>query len=361
MSRLMRRRGVTKRTGAAPPVITASVMPGRLGQFRFKGQPIPESSAGTLRWSPPVQSNPTLINVPTTGLSRTLGTSEDAILQFPSSTVTGQVGITGGRHIRAIGGRMLETRTTTSQKYQILVRECRGSVFLEGLDLDASTSQDTDNVVVSGYAPRGVSKVGWSYPDLYVQNCRFLGAQWSGGDVHPDLIQKQSAMGSLRIHKFTGEMEYQGLEFAPQSFTTNAPQEAWLEGLQTGMWLDEVDIRAVNEVKDGYLIWFGWMAGQNGGFAGPEDPRPHYLNDVYVQGTTTLNNLGTHLAFPRVGTTGNDGEAIGMILAGDGLSATWPAVAQIYGTIRKGVAPVSGGQYVPAGAVGIGYSSPGYQ
>jgi hypothetical protein len=136
-----------------------------MGQYRFPGvgtTSLPGGGEGLLRWSPPTQTSPTAISVPTTGLSRTLGTSEDAILTFPSSPVTGQVGITGGRHIRIIGGKMVETRTTTSQKYQILVRECRGSVFLEGLDLDASTSRDTDNIVVSGYAPRGVNRVGWS-------------------------------------------------------------------------------------------------------------------------------------------------------------------------------------------------------
>jgi hypothetical protein len=47
-------------------------------------------------------------------------------------------------------------------------------------------------------------------------------------------------------------------------------------------------------------------------------------------------------------------------ISADGLSADWPALrGQVSGVIHLG--PPLGGDFVPAGSVGVGYVSPGYQ
>lgn len=314
-------------------------------------------STAKLNWAPPAQTNPTVVNVPTTGISRTFAATEDAILVLPSSVVTGQIGTTGGRHIRIIGGKIGGGSATFSGTYAIVARDLRGSIFIEGIDNDFSQLTDKDNITVTGYSPKGTNRVGWTYPSVYIQNSRIMGSKWSGGSFHPDIYQKQGAQGTLYMDKVTAEASYQGLQVSSTTFSSGpAPQELYVEGLND-MEVRRTNLRHRADHTVGYLAWFAWDAGQNGSFTG-EDPFPIRLSDFWVEGIPG-HTLGSNLLWPRVTTTqGENGQDPHMILAPDGLSATWTAASLITGTARKGNPP--GGDFVPANSVGIGYVSPGY-
>ena len=275
---------------------------------------------------------------------------------MPDVPVTGQIATVGGRHIRIIGGK-IGGGTSFNGTYGIVARDLRGSLFIEGVDIDFSQLWDRDQIVADGNNPAGTNRAGWTYPDLYVQNVRLIGSKFSGGAMHPDAIQKQGPMGRLFIDKMTVETSYQGFQISATSFSDGPAQELYTEGMDyTG--ISRTNLRQRLDWKSGYLMWLAWDAGSNGSFAG-EDPWPIVLDDVWVNGIAGTN-LGSNLAWPRTTTTaGENGQDPRMVVNGDGASATWKPAAQISGTLRKGNPPA--GDFVPAGRVGSSYVSPGYQ
>jgi hypothetical protein len=275
---------------------------------------------------------------------------------MPDAPVTGRIATAGGRHIRIIGGK-LGGGTAFNGTIGIVARDLRGSLFIEGVDIDFSQLWDRDGIVADGNNPAGTKRAGWTYPDLYVQNVRLLGSKYSGGAMHPDAIQKQGPMGRLMIDNMTVESSYQGFQISATSFSDGPAQELYTEGMDyTG--ISRTNLRHRLDWKSGYLMWLAWDAGSNGSFSG-EDPWPIVLDNVWVNGIAGTN-LGANLAWPRSTTTaGENGQDPRMLVSTDGASATWKPAAQISGTLRKGNPP--SGDFVPAGRAGWGYVSPGYQ
>jgi hypothetical protein len=318
--------------------------------------PTPVPDPGKLKYAPPAQSNPVVVKVPATGLSQSFTATQDVILDMPDEPVTGRIATSGGRHIRIIGGK-LGGGTSFNGTIGIVARDLRGSLFIEGVDIDFSQLWDRDGIVADGNNPAGTNRAGWTYPDLYVQNVRLLGSKFSGGAMHPDAIQKQGPMGRLFIDRMTVETSYQGFQISATSFSDGPAQELYTEGMDyTG--ISHTNLRQRLDWKSGYLMWLAWDAGSNSSFSG-EDPWPIALDDVWVNGIAGTN-LGSNLAWPRsTTTTGENGQDPRMVVNSDGVSATWKPAAQITGTLRKGNPPA--GDFVPAGRVGWSYVSPGYQ
>jgi hypothetical protein len=318
--------------------------------------PTPAPSPDKLKYAPPAQSNPVVVNVPVTGLSKSFTATQDVILDMPDAPVTGTIATYGGRHIRIIGGK-LGGGTSFNGTIGIVARDLRGSLFVEGVDIDFSQLSDRDQIVADGNNPAGTNRAGWTYPDLYVQNVRLNGSKFSGGAMHPDAIQKQGPMGRLFIDNVTVETSYQGFQISATSFSDGPSQELYTEGMDYTA-ISRTNLRQRLDWKSGYLMWLAWDAGSNGSFSG-EDPWPIVLDDVWVNGIAGTN-LGANLAWPRTSTTaGENGQDPRMVVSGDGASATWKPAAQITGTLRKGNPPA--GDFVPAGRAGASYVSPGYR
>jgi hypothetical protein len=319
--------------------------------------PTPEEPAGPgpngLRYAPPALTNPTTVQVPATGLSRTFAPTEDVILDLPDVPVTGAVATVGGDDIRVVGGK-IGGGTSFNGTNGIVSRELRGSLYVEGVEVDFSQVANKDNIVATGYSPCGTSRANWSYPDVFIQNSLLKGSTYVSPGEHPDLYQKQGPQGGLFVDKVTGESSYQALMLAPQSFSSacsGGSQETYTEGMDLTT-LSRINLRHRADNESGYLLWLGWDAGSNGGFSG-EDPWPIRLDDVWVQGRPQGDRtLCCNLVWPRTSTTqGENGQDPHLTVTGT--TGTWTTASKIEGTIRQGTP--TAGDFVPAGTVGLNY------
>jgi hypothetical protein len=327
-----------------------------------------------LKWSPPVQVSPTTVSVPVGGLTQTFGATQDVILTMPGSTVTGQIACSGGRNVRIVGGRMDGSGLTEGGTVNSCVinwdrmgpidggQTGVQSLFVEGVDIDLSGQHDLDMFWVGGEnssaTAAGVGAAKWNRPILYLQNCRLAGALWSGGGHHPDVIQKNRPLAGVRIDKCTVTWSYQGIFLPPQEGTVD-----WWQGGTPFNDFDRLNLIARSD-RSAYGLWMNYDTNGGTAFNVPAPLPNTVLGNVWIEGKAG-DTLGSNLVYPRVGTgvtvdtpvNSNPGD-IGMILAGDSLSGTWPAAARIQGTIRKGIPP--GGDFCSVGVPGLSYSSPGY-
>jgi hypothetical protein len=330
-------------------------------------------------------SSPTIFTPSTAGSLGTLGSTTDFICivdgNLNNSTNSNMLSITGGRNgwfLGKNGGKLTETRTTTSQKNGILRQNAYGHTFIDSLHIDSTSGMSVDNIVIRGYAPYGTSRVGWTYPKTYIQNCRIDGSQYTGNfaDPHPDIFQKQTALGSVYFYNFTSSFIYQGFLIACQSFSLSngSTQEQWVEGLKDGnsstdgeLRIEKTNIYRRGSNYYGPALWIGWNTQEgNSGFPG-DDNFPVYFDgeDNWVYGNTTAADTmasGGGLVYPTGlgffdGSHAWSGTAINSAISSDATSsyATWVAAADINGKLREGLRP--GGDHVTAGSL-VGYDSP---
>jgi hypothetical protein len=319
------------------------------------------------RYPAPALTNPTVVQVPTSGLSRSFAPTEDVILDLPDVPVTGAVATVGGDDIRVVGGQ-IGGGLTFNGTNGIVARELRGSLYVEGVLVDFSQLTNKDNIVATGYSPCGTARSNWTYPKVYIQNSRLLGSKYVSPGEHPDLYQKQGPMGSLYIDHVTGESSYQGFMTNAQSFSSacsGGSQETYTEGIKDGSRfavgesvISDTNLRHRSDTVSGYLAWFNWDAGSNGSFSG-EDPWPHRLENFYVKGRPQGDrSICCNLIYPRTSTgTAENGAVIRMnpVATVNGYpTATWPSTALISGEARQGDPP--GGDFSPAGVAGLAYA-----
>lgn len=298
--------------------------------------PLPDSFGG-LRFTPPAQSSPTLVTLGTGFSSNTFGASEDAIVTMPATAKTSQTIISGGRHVRIIGGR--QTRVGSAQGTVISVNNNNGSVFCEGLSLDAGSFVATENDGLSFPTP-----AQGPYPDVYVQNCRITGVagQFSGG--HGDAITTfGGGVNNLFIDKVTIISGYQGIFFS----------ENFIKG---AAYYSRINIdSAFPPGAGGFVYWLN-----NAPSSAISAFKPVYLDQCYVT-SSGGGAFMTNLVWPPQGTLSSDSVPVGALTDDGGASMYFPAASKIYGRIVNGAPP--GGDFVPAsgaGSVGLSYSSPGY-
>jgi hypothetical protein len=289
-------------------------------------------------------------------LSRTFAPTEDVILDLPDVPVTGTIATVGGDDIRVVGGK-IGGGASFNGTNGIVSRELRGSLYVEGVEVDFSQVVNKDNIVATGYSPCGSSRSNWTYPDVFIQNSLLKGSTYTSPGEHPDLYQKQGPQGGLFIDKVTGESSYQGFMLAPQSFSSacsGGSQETYTEGMDLTT-ISRTNLRHRADNVSGYLLWLGWDAGSNGGFSG-EDPWPIRLDDVWVQGRPQGDRtLCCNLVWPRTSTTqGENGQDPHLTVTGT--TGTWTTASKIEGTIRQGTP--STGDFVLAGTVGLNYGAP---
>jgi hypothetical protein len=264
------------------------------------------SAAGRLAWAPPKLAHPLTVHVGAPGVLR-LDPARDYRIVLPAHRpVTGPGGLTvsGGHDVVLVGGEIdiprLAPSASGDARRGLYLENQTGTVHVEGLEISgADLSEGID-----------LSEPLGAVVELENVRVERLRAHDEVGwtDNHPDVVQTWSGPAVLRIDGLTGITDYQGLFLAPNQFAPEIPMR-------------ELDLRRVNLISTHrctcVLLW-------------NSSPFPQVSSDsVWVEPTR------------------------GRSLAG----VLWPARSAWPG-VQLGLP--AGGSFVPPGAAGLGYRSPGY-
>lgn len=397
-------------TDILPPVVELGLYHAQNGQWVAVGTgeggnpPPPPPPSGRHKYDPNVVlplTNPQeiIVNQSNFGNLGTFSSTTDLRIIVDgtvtvSSGTSNLLSLTGARHVWILGingGKLVDTRTTTSQKNTILRQNNQGGTFIDSVHLDTTSAVSVDNIVIRGNAPYGSNRSNWYYPKTWIQNCRIDGSQYTGNfsDPHPDCIQKQTAMGSTYFYNCTFSFIYQSILIAAQSFSLDDPntagtqQEQWSEGLRSltsdslrgyqnttpgEMVFEKINIYRRTNNYYGPAFWIGWNTNAgNSGFPS-ENPFPIAFvgEENWVKGGTNGSDTmvgGGGLVYPtgaayapgstsRGGSTGD----IAHTMSSDATSpyATWTPFSQISGRLREGLPDED---HVTAASL-VGYDSP---
>jgi hypothetical protein len=286
-----------------------------------------------LRWPPPPLDNPMALRPPaydtrwTNGITQyDLDPDKDYIIELPNEKKVGGLIIEGGRNVQVIGGYITANPehsidNTDWTNRAVYVKNNRGTVHIEGLLIDGSSSGQHDGIAIS--SPNSI---------VQVENVRIVGLQGRYDQVHADIIETDGGFKELRLDRLTGTSNYQGLFFSGRGPTI-------VQNIDVGYQASPY----VADYKTGQFLWI--TAGST--TCASEE---HTFSDLYVQPKPGLT-LGDSV-WPTVdnppGCTAN--------VANN--EATWPDLP-VTGSVKLG--PPLGGNFVPADTVGLGYISPGYQ
>jgi hypothetical protein len=148
---------------------------------------------------------------------------------------------------------------------------------------------------------------------------------------HADVIQPYGGVKALQVDGLTGSGDYQGQMWKQELNTTFGPTD-----------FRRVNYRAASP-EIGYMI----------NFAMASPTQPVTFSDVYNQPDPAFaGGSFCRAQAPVTGSTcGTDADGRRFV--------TWSGTAiQVLGRVTQG--PPPGGDFVPAGLPGLGYSSPGY-
>lgn len=288
-------------------------------------------SSPQLAYAPPQQASPTTISAATIGtgfFTQTFDANEDVILELPKTeTRKASMTIIGGRNIRVIGGAVQNIASGAGMAFQ----KCAGSVFIEGVDINMA-GVNADALDIGGRQLTDAS--GPTTPDVFIQNCRFYNVNGTLATTHADIFQPQGPVGRIFVDKFTGTSNYQGFFLPPQKPISSLAMSRTNLGY-TGPGVEQ---------ESTYLLWL-LETGQT--------PYPVTLNQVYLN-PRTGQTVAANGVWPNSGVA-----TIGAYTLSEG-NVTWPTTGmQVAGVVTPGTPPT--GDYVPTGAVGLNYISPGYQ
>jgi len=247
-----------------------------------------------------------------------LDTAKDYILAYPSTKKIGTLEVNGGRNIHIIGGH--GTSKTGSGGSVLAIKGATGTVHIEGLLIDNSAGGgDFDGIRIA--APNAI---------VQIQKCRIVGLTGTSGGVHADVVQPYGGYRELRIDRLTGSSNYQGLFLGEH----DAP------GQFGPMTIQNVNLQSFTGPNTQSLIWMtdsynNWLMNYSVSFS-----------NVYLQ-PLSGKSVGRSSVVPNI-------FALAPYAAVQvGTTVAWPNLLQITGTVYEGVPP--GGDFVPAGTVGIGY------
>jgi hypothetical protein len=300
--------GADEVTGAAPaePGTTVPATSPPAGPARPK-----------LAWAPPTLSSPTTIAVAQGDQRINLDTTKDYIIRLGSSTHAGGVGLSGGRNVVVIGGRIVPP-AGSAMAVGLGISNATGTVHVEGVSFDGASGREFDAIQIN--APKAT---------VQLENIRATGLRGSYDTNHTDIVQPWGGVARLRVDRLTGTTNYQGV-FNQPDLGPVGPVE-----------LRHVDLAYdnVGAKTGGYLLWFTKGC----------DAARTTLNDVYVKGRQG-SSLGSTVWPPT-------GQATNCPAVVSGATASWPALP-ITGVARWGAPP--GGSFVLPADAGTAYRSPGY-
>ena len=279
-----------------------------------------------LRWSPPKLSDPITIELKDGETQNRLAVAKDYIIVLPAKLKTGATILEGGRNIVMIGGYITvgPNQPDDMRRRGIYLKNAVGTVHLEGVLIDNTANGDFDGIAIN--APAAV---------VQIENCRIIGLTGFFKGNHSDVVQPWGGVKELRIDRLTGSSNYQGL-FIPQDV-----------GPIGSTVISHVDLSysAVNPHHQ--VTYLLWMTGSEG-----QRPYPITLDEVYItprQGQT----VGENSVWPST----TRPAAVAAVQTDKTVS--WPKLPQIKGVVKVGPPPQ--GEFVPDGAAGLNYKSPGYE
>lgn len=287
-------------------------------------------SGSLLRWRPPAQKTPTIVNVPQGFYSGSFGPTEDVIFNWPASVRFSEFITTGGRHLRMIAG----ASTKGAGGSGIQVTGCSGSVFMEGLAIDM-TSCPGDGINACGSTSGPYTLL----PDVYIQNCRLLNINGSNAGADADVYQPQGGIGNLFMDRVTFTSNYQGISL----FRGQAPIGNVYISRTNGSYY------TLAGSDPTYVVWL--IDSTKHGPWGAS-----FFDQFYIA-PRAGENLSQAVE-PITGTVDADGNPIGQVTSDNYATITFPNAANVSGSIISG--PPPGGDFCAAGVPGFGYVSPGY-
>ena len=302
--------------------------------------PGPVLDAARLTWAPPALDQPVALYIDSSVIKArgshkwTLDNSRDYLVTLGDvSSTLGGVVFSGGRNVVVMGGHITvpwagPSASIESRRAVFFYRQV-GTVHMEGTLIDNAGGDLSEGIQID--APNAI---------VQIQNVRVTGIhardQVNFSDNHPDLIQPFGGVRELRVDRFTGSTDSQGI-FLRAAY---AP-------------IGKVDLRRVNMVgtHNNRTRILQHYAGETGTI-------PTSLSDVWI-----TPQPGDNLYYSLLASTA-DGTTHTQTMSADGLTASWPNYKDaagnpvISGAVRAGLPP--GGEWVPASRVGLGYVSPGY-
>lgn len=306
--------GSSKGAGAAGPV--AAVPP--------PATTVHVSPGGPLSWAPPAgyQGYP-VKQVTTAGALNTVnGGGGDVQIKLSPAHAVGPLVITNCRNAVLIGGQidvLPSQQVGGSDQRGIYVRNCTGTVHIEGVRINGAVDgSEADGIAVS--APKAV---------LQIQNVRVESMRGGMSSNHADVFQPWGGVQEFRIDRLSGSTNYQGLHMGVDLGPIG-------RGIIRNTNIASTDVTPID--KGGQFLWMQCNA------------YPMTLDNVYVAGRSG-RSFGTSI-WPQ----SDDKSCPASISAG---VATWPKYSSLAGSVHDG-RPTTG-DFVPAGSVGLGYTSPGYR
>jgi hypothetical protein len=319
-------------------------------------QGVPPPSVSRLTWGPPPCGagghGCVDLYLQNTGLHQEpeLLPSVDYRIHLPvDGPLAGGLTISGGHDVQIIGGQIDLTTpcddASSACRGILIRRDAPGEVYIEGVYIrnpDPSHAGHTSDGIAVDDQP------GANATDLTVQNVRIEGIDGCDpvGDpaAHADVFQPWAAGDAvIRFDRVTGTTDCQGLQVDPDV--------AWSRDHTTALLQDFRNVNIVVESNphtgdvNRYAAWFTY--GDSSCIAAPT-----LLRDVYVDEPD--GTLGANSVWPDVD------RPLGCESLWDPTSGrrSFPLLPRIDGVITAGRPPE--GDFVPAGSVGIGYTSPGY-
>jgi hypothetical protein len=301
-----------------------------------------------LTWRPPACGDAihacATYQVSNTGSHQFLGldNSKDWIVKLPPVPVVGGLDIDGGHNVIIIGGEIdLTTPCTTDTNVCHGINISRGAASTGEVYIEGVLIRNPD-ATHSRYTGDGIDVYTSATPNITLQNVRIEGVDGCDSNgAHADIFQPYGAGGALlQVDHLTGTSDFQGFQIPPTYVATPG----------------RGDFRNVNLVGlpnphacagwngDLYLWWVAAGATSCSTY-------PMTLSNVYVKEPN--GSLANHAVWPDTFTQ------FGCPATYSNGMASWPQLSLILGGVRNGLPPA--GDFVPTGAAGINYASPGYR
>jgi hypothetical protein len=254
-----------------------------------------------LSWAPPHLDSPITVTVSASNHVLKLDPTRDYLVRMPSTklSVLGGLVIVGGHDVVLIGGAITIPSWGASHPTDnrgLYLKEQTGTVHIEGLLIDNSGGALSEGININ--APKAT---------VQLQNIRVdrLQARDEVGfsDNHPDLVQSWAGPAELRVDRFSGTTDYQGIFLAPEAFGSSPSRR--------------FDLRRVNITTTATARYLLWQEGN----------APLRLDDVWIQPSPGRYEL------------------------------VWPSDRR-WDPVSQGSPPA--GDFARADGVGLGYRSPGY-
>jgi hypothetical protein len=265
---------------------------------------------------------PTTIQVGPEGGQFNLTAGKDYVVQIGDVSAVGGVRLIGGRNVVVVGGHITipwaGDSASIGDRLALYLKNQTGTVHVEGLLIDNAGGDLSEGIQIN--APQAV---------VQIQNVRIDGihardeVNWS--DNHPDLVQPWGGVQALRIDHLSGVTDCQGFFLVGNS----GP-------------IGSVDLRNIDIVGTNTSQYLFWQA-QN---------IPVNIENMWITPAKS-RSLGWSVWPDK-----NHAPPTQAIVNSDG-SVGWTPETNIDGVVFPGSPPQ--GKFVPAGAVGTGYVSPGYQ